>query len=239
MFLPLRLALALAAPLLLASCFLTPGQFTSTLDIRADRSFTFTYVGEVVVSDPSSAFAQGAQEGMQEAAEGRDEDSDDADEDAEEQPAQPARPQEMSEAQRQAVIDALRREVGYRSVEYIGEGKFRVDYQISGRLDRNFVYPLNIDAMALLPWIAIELRQDGTARVTGLAFGDSAGAESGMPNAGDPNRHRNGTFTLTTDADLVMHNNEAGTRPGERTTVSWQITPTTRTAPTAVVRFAQ
>jgi hypothetical protein len=238
MFHPFRWALALAAPLLLASCFLTPGQFTSTLNIRADRSFTFTYVGEVVVSDPSSAFAQGMQEGIQEAAEGQDEDSDDADEDTEEQSAQPARPQEMTEAQRQAVIDALSREIGYRSVEYIGEGKFRVDYQISGRLDRNFVYPVNIDAMALIPWIAIELRQDGTARVTGLAFGDSAGAESGVPNAGDPNRHRNGTFTLTTDADLVMHNNEAGTRPGERTTVSWQITPTTRNAPTAVVRFA-
>ena len=37
-----RFAFILAAPLLLASCLLTPGKFTSTLDINRDRSFTFT-----------------------------------------------------------------------------------------------------------------------------------------------------------------------------------------------------
>ena len=46
-----RFAFILAAPLLLASCLLTPGKFTSTLDIKRDHSFTFTYVGEAIVAE--------------------------------------------------------------------------------------------------------------------------------------------------------------------------------------------
>jgi hypothetical protein len=57
-----RLLFVLAAPLLLASC-LTPGRFTSRLEIGRDRSFTFTYVGEAVVTDPGSAIQITAGEG--------------------------------------------------------------------------------------------------------------------------------------------------------------------------------
>ena len=47
-----RLAALLAAPLLLASCLLSPGKFVSSLDIRKDRSFTFAYQGEIILLDP-------------------------------------------------------------------------------------------------------------------------------------------------------------------------------------------
>jgi len=221
----LRLAVALAAPLLLASCFLTPGAFESSLDIRRDRSFTFNYVGEVVLSDPGFTGNESFELADTEAEAG------------ETPPADPPPPAEPTEAQRRSIIEALSREAGYRSVEYVGEGKFRVDYSISGRLDHNFVYPVNVDAVSLIPWIAVELRQDGTARMTAMAFGDSPGGETGRSAGNDPNRHRNGTFTLTTDADLVMHNDEDGAAEGERTSVSWRVTPTSRSAPTAVVRF--
>ena len=221
----LRLALALAAPLLLVSCFLTPGTFESSLHIGRDRSFTFTYVGEVVLSDPGTAATTSIALGDEAAGETEVEVEDNS------------RPAEPTEAQRRAIVDALSRETGYRSVEYVGDGKFRVDYSISGRLDHNFVYPVNVDAMALIPWIAVELRQDRTARMTAMAFGDGPG-DSPRGTGADPNRFRNGTFTLTTDADLVMHNDEDGAAEGERTSVSWRITPTSRSAPTAVVRFA-
>jgi len=216
-----RFALALAAPLLLASCLLSPGRFAATLDIGRDRAFTFTYVGEAVVSQPSPGFN----------VEGADDDAD-PDEDAAVAPA------EISEADRRRIVEGLAQEEGYRSVEYVGNNTFRIDYSISGRLDRGFVFPINLDAAAVIPWLMVEVRRDGTARVTGVAFGDS---ESGSGQLGDanPNRQREGSFTLATDAELVMHNNERGATPGERTTVAWQITPTTRSAPTAVVRFAE
>lgn len=222
-----RLVLALAAPLLLASCLLTPGRFESSLDIRRDRSFTFTYVGEVVVSDPGTTMGNISFDATY------------ADGNVESETTAPPAPAEPSEAQRREIIEALSREAGYRSVEYVGEGRYRVDYSITGRLDHNFAYPVNLDAMALVPWIAVELRQDGTARMTALAFGDGPGGEAAASAGQDPQRYREGTFTLTTDADLVMHNDEDGAVEGERTSLSWRITPTTRTAPTAVVRFPQ
>jgi hypothetical protein len=112
-----------------------------------------------------------------------------------------------------------------------------VDYQVSGRLDRGFVYPINLDAMAFIPWVAAEIRKDGTVRIKAPGFGDpSEQLGSGTPS--EPTEGRQGTFTLTTDATLVMQNNEEGAAaggPGSR--IVWRITPTTKSVPTAVVRF--
>jgi len=47
-----RLALALILPLLMSGCFLAPGVFTSSLDLKRDGSFTFAYKGEVIFLDP-------------------------------------------------------------------------------------------------------------------------------------------------------------------------------------------
>jgi hypothetical protein len=212
-----RMALTLAAPLLLASC-LTPGRFTAALDIGRDRSFTFTYSGEAVIVDPSSA--------IQISAEG----------DAVAQ-AEPQQPQEISEADRRRIVEVLSREVGYRSVEYVGENKFRIDFSISGRLDRSFAFPVNPEGMALIPWLVVEVRRDGTAQVTGGGFGDPEGPPAGG-NPQETNRHRQGSFTLTTDAELVRHNSEQQANPGGRSSLSWQVTPAPRPAPSALLRFA-
>ena len=254
-----RIALMLAAPLLLASCLFTPGKFVSTLDIKADRSFTFTYVGEVVLIDPQDAFAQGMAEGMQsgssDTASTTDTDPDMDPEDMDMNVAEPAAPPAPSAkaspqpetqaqiAKRRAMAELLAKEIGYRSVEYLGNDKFRVDYAITGRLDRSFVYPFNVDAKSFFPWIAIEVRRDNTARIMALAFGDSDQAMGSMPGANEPAGKqpttREGTFTLTTDANLVMQNNEEGVAPGPGTKIVWKITPATTAVPTAVVRFAR
>ena len=214
-----RFALALAAPFLLVSCFLSPGKFVSTLDIRKDRSFTFTYVGEIISADPKMTSGSG-------------QDSTPA------TGATPGPPTAATLAQRRAIAEALSKEEGYRSVEYLGGDRFRVDYSISGRLDRGFVYPINLDAMAFIPWIAAEIRKDGTVRIKAIAFGDPSEA-MGTGTPAEPADGREGTFTLTTDAALVMQNNESGTAPGTGggTKVVWHINPTTKAVPTAVVRF--
>lgn len=211
----LRMMFALAAPLLLASC-LTPGRFTASLEIGRDRSFTFTYVGEAVVTDPSSSIRITTGEGSE--------------------APQERQPPEMPEADRQRIIAALSREVGYRSVAYVGGNKFRIDYSISGRLDRSFVFPMNPDGMALFPWVVIEVRRDGTAQVTGGGFGDAEG-RTDEQNAQNANRHRQGTFSLNTEADLVQHNSEGRANPGGRTSLTWDVTPESRPAPSALLRF--
>src|SRR5665213_1055194 len=213
-----RLALALAAPLFLASCFLSPGKFVSTLDIRKDRSFTFTYVGEVISADPKVTDGNGHPSDVK---------------------ITPL-PGAETAAQRRAIADALSREEGYRSVQYLGGDRFRVDYSISGRIDRSFLYPINLDAMAFIPWVAVEVRKDGTVRVKAPAFGDasqSMGAGAlGADAPGQSSEGREGSFTLTTDGTLVMQNNEEGLAPAPpgATKIVWHITPATKAVPTTV-----
>ena len=211
-----RFALALAAPFLLVSCILSPGKFVSTLDIHKDRSFTFTYVGEVVVNDPKPTS------------------SSEPGEHAKPVPAGP--PDAETIARRRAIAEALSKEQGYNSVVYAGGDRFKVDYAISGRLDRGFAYPINLDAMAFIPWVAAEVRKDGSVRIKAPAFGDP-GEAMGSGNPTGPAEGREGTFTLTTDATLVMQNNEEGMAPGPGTKIVWHVTPTTKAVPTAVVRF--
>ena len=242
----MRFAFAAAAALVLSSCILSPGKFVSTLHIGKDRSFTFTYVGEVILLDPASAMQQGMQDGLNSAADS----PDDADVDPEDvsanaaapaappAPAAPAAETAQQIAEGKAIAEALSKEVGYRSVEYLGRNKFRVDYSMTGRLDRSFVYPVNLDAKSIIPWVAVEVRKDRTARIKAIAFGD---LDEGMGSAAKPSseeKEREGTFTLTTDAELVMQNNEEGMAPGPGTKVVWKVTPTSKTVPTAVVRFA-
>jgi hypothetical protein len=223
-----RLAFVLAAPLLLTACLLTPGRFTSTLDIKRDRSFAFTYAGEVIAVDEK------ANETCR---------TDDGEEcDAAAQAAAKAKRDSEQEGKLREIAEALSKEEGYRSVQYLGQRKFRVDYAVSGRLDRNFVYPFNTDAAALFPWIAIELRKDGTARVKAPAFGEGNDVGA-MPGPINPMEQaaaeRQGTFTLTTDAEVVMQNEESGLQagPGGASKIVWRVTPTSQTVPTAVLRF--
>lgn len=221
-----RLVAVLAAPLLLASCLLTPGKFVSTLDVRADRSFTFTYVGEAILLDPAESAAVS---------------SSGEDDSQPKPPAEPAVESQEQLAKRRAIAEALSKEAGYRSATYLGEGKYRVDYVMKGTLDRGFVYPYNPDAMAIIPWASIEVRQDKTVRFKAPAFGAETkpGGAMGMPGDSKEMAGREGSFTLTTDAELVMHNNEEGAAPGPGTRVVWNITPATQTVPTAVLRFAR
>jgi hypothetical protein len=241
----MRFAFAAAAALLLSSCILSPGKFVSTLHIARDRSFTFTYVGEVILLDPASAMTKGMADGLAGAGEHPEGGMVNLDSPADpgdgvgnmEYSTNPPNAKLVAEAQ--AVAEALAKEAGYRSVTYLGNNKFRVDYMMTGKLDRSFLYPINMDAKSIIPWIAVEVRKDRTARVMAIAFGNQdmdMGASAANPDS-QP-KERNGTFTFTTDAELVMHNNEEGLAPGPGTRVVWKVTPASKTVPTAVVRFA-
>ena len=241
----MRFAFAAAASLVLSSCILSPGKFVSTLHIAKDRSFTFTYVGEVILLDPAAAMQQGMQEGLNSAAPSSEDATAEegdilanvAEDPAPAAPAAPAAETAQQVAEGKAIAEALAKEVGYRSVEYLGKNKFRVDYSMTGRLDRSFVYPVNLDAKSIIPWIAVEVRKDRTARIMAIAFGDTDSGMGGAGKGASEEKERDGTFTFTTDAELVMQNNEEGMAPGPGSRVVWKVTPASKTVPTAVVRF--
>src|SRR3546814_5666483 len=72
------------------------------------------------------------------------------------------------------MVEAFSNEKGVRKISYAGDGRFMLDYEISGTLDHGFVFPFNTDAEVAVPFIAIELRKDGVARVKAPGFVGSA-----------------------------------------------------------------
>jgi hypothetical protein len=247
-----RLALALCAPFLLVGCILTPGKFTSTLSVSADRSFTFTYKGEVIALDMSDEMKMGAPASSDSSdAEGQESSDYQSDAmlvpvawDGEDAKADTATTKADTERKRRAIAEMLAKEAGYKSVQYVGDGKYVIDYAITGRLDHNFVYPYNLDAEIIFPFIAIELRKNGAVRVKAPAFGDekTAGKDStmGMGGGGGDKtaKLRDGTFTLDTDAEIISQNNEDGVQTvNGRKTIVWKVTPLSQAAPTAVLKM--
>jgi len=241
-----RICAAIVPLFLLSACLLTPGKFTSTLDIRADRSFTFSYQGEVIASDFGDDLKNM----------GKDDDDGETDDDspseigtayyrqiaAKDAPAdENAEEEQEKQAKMQTIADALSKEKGYRSVRYLGGNKFEIDYHISGRLDHSFLFPFNVDAQAVFPFVAVEVRKNGKVRVQAPGFASdndsSGGAMGGM---GDKSaKEREGSFTLITDAEIISQNQEDGTTDTARgKQIVWQITPLTRIAPMAVLKFA-
>lgn len=269
------LAAALLVPLALAACLFTPGKFESTLDIRADRSFTFTYKGEVQALDLKRLSGKAMEAAIAEDAEKKNSGSDDSDESSDgaaysntafvqtedqKDPELALTPEEKAErdAEYRELAAQIAKEAGYRSVEYRGDGLFYVDYAISGRLSHGFVFPYNQEAEMVFPFVVIELRGKDAIRVKapGFAAQDksgmggmggagamgamSQGMGEGMGKAmGFDTARMDGTFTLTTDAEIVSQNQEEGARPGAAgKTIVWKVNNRTKDAPMAVLRVA-
>lgn len=246
-----RVLFALCAPLLLSACLLTPGKFTSTLDIRADRSFTFTYKGEVIAFDASKEMMKGLPGGdmPKKEKESGEEDSTDSDfaptalaDEAGSAEALDFSKDADSETKMKAMAEALSKEAGYKSVQYVGKNIFLIDYEAHGILNHGFVYPFNIDAEIVFPFIAIELRGKDMVRVKAPGFANEDSKKGGMGGMGAPapESKLDGTFTLTTNAEIVSQNNEAGavTAPNGRKIV-WKATPLTKDEPMAVLRVVE
>jgi len=247
-----RLGLALLMPVLLTGCFLAPGKFTSNLTVNADRSFTYSYVGEVYGFDPDQAMKGMGDDKGDDGDDAKSSDSalrkiadqDDATKDhgdggkADDRADDRAR----TDAKNREIAAALSREQGFRKVDYVGDNKFLIDYRISGKLDHTFLFPYNLDAGIIIPFVAIEVRANGTIRVKAPGFAndnkDTSGFGSMAGGASKATSKLDGVFTLDTDAEIVSQNNEDGAQSaGGRKTINWKATPLSSTPPMAVLRL--
>ena len=228
-----RLFTLALAPLLLTSCVLAPGKFVSALTLLADRSFTFTYTGEVIAIDLAREFGRGMAEGL---GTGRDgEDAEPSDSEYRRIALEADDSDTERDAKLRAMAEQLSKQAGFRSVRYRGDGVFDVDYAITSRLTHGFVFPYDLDAEVMFPFLAIELRGDDRVRVRAPAF---AAAESAASGAGNKAAEKlDGTFTLVTDAEIVSQNSEDGAaRDAGRATIRWRATPLSKDAPTAILK---
>lgn len=121
----------------------------------------------------------------------------------------------------QAFAAQMTKLAGWKSVVYRGNGIFDVDYQMAGKLDRDFVFPLFPDATYVYPMVLARKRADGSVQITAPAFGNTAsnpmasmalfGAASEMRKARTENyTAADGIFTITTDAPIVTNNTDDG-----------------------------
>jgi hypothetical protein len=252
-----RIAVALGTVLMLSACLVTPGKFTSTLDIRADRNFAFTYKGEVLALDMDNAMQGSGISDDSEMPTGQDSVyqtialQQDAGKSPKKNDKAPAPPSDFgdvsgssgdSKVKMEAIAAALMREKGFRSARYMGDGKFEIDYAIAGRLDHSFVFPFNLDAQIVIPFIALELRGDDRVRMKAPGYANDSSKTAGPMGGGAASEEAaqalDGTFTLTTDAEIVSQNQENGptTITGGRQII-WKVDPLTSEAPMAVLKF--
>lgn len=271
-------ALLAAGILVLAGCMLMPGKFTSTLDIRKDGRFSYAYAGEIhllalsklaqmgnaaeanapfkaepcydddynerTCTEEDLATQKKDWEARRAEAEGR------SKKDSESMKAilggiDPADPKAAEEfAQR------LRRQTGWKKVEYKGDGLFLVDFAITGMLDYDFAFP-TVERMTMVsPFVQLSRRQDGTVRMDAPGFGP---AQSGGPYAdlmkaaaameGGKDAPQipkiEGTFTLLTDGEVLANNTDEGpARVPSGQSLSWTVNLRTQAAPMALIRLA-
>ena len=276
--LPMRARFAVALLCLLAAgCFLLPGKFTSELTVRRDGTFAFTYQGDMhVLALSKLAQDEMDQEAKFEPQTCYVDDTGDerpckADELATQrsdwesgQEASKAKKKQDAEMARQMLggidpsdpraaeelAERMRKQAGWKSVTYAGDGKYVVDFAIAGRLDHDFSFPSLERVPMLTPFVAIYRRTDGTVRIDAPAYSASAsggpvgrmmqgmGADKATPQ-GMP--ELDGSFAIVTDGEILANNTDDGPQAGAAATrrLAWKITPRTATAPTALIRLAK
>lgn len=272
-----RLVAAAMLCLFAAGCFLLPGKFTSELTIKRDGTFAFTYQGDIHVLALSKLAQDGKDANApfkpQPLCKDDGEVVDDCSYDTEavqreswesSQAAAKEKKKQDAEMARQMLggidpsdpraaeelAERMRKQSGWKSVQYAGDGKYVVDFAIAGRLDHDFSFPSLERVPMITPFVAIYRRSDGSVRIDAPAF--SAGANGGpmgamMQGMGaekTPSQNipeLDGSFAVVTDGEILANNTDDGPQavaPAMRRMV-WKVTPRTATAPTALIKLGR
>lgn len=280
--------LAAALSLLLAACMLSPGKFISALDLRKDGRFSYAYQGEIYMLGLSKLAEMGAKSkagATWEATPCYKDDSGDertctkdelsqqkSDWEAQQaaQVEKDKKDAEMAKAMMGGIDPSdpkaaeefaarLRRQAGWKSVIYKGDGMFVVDFAITGKLDHDFVFPTIERFPMANNFVTLNRRADGSVRLDAPGFGP-AGNGAGMGNfaqlaamgaMADRSESKDGgsgempvlpvlegTFTVTTDAQILANNTDEGPVNGPAgSKLEWKVTPRTTAAPTALFKL--
>jgi len=167
-------------------------------------------------------------------------------------PANPKAAEELAER--------LRRQAGWKSVTYAGNGLFKVDFAIRGRLDHDFAFPTIERFPTANAFLVVNRRADGSLRIDAPGFGPASGtggmggfaqlaalhaaeqAKKGNAGGGEdampPLPQLEGRLVLTTDAAILANNTDDGPKPvpgGQQ--LEWTVNARSTNAPMALVRL--
>ncbi len=190
--------LACAMSLALTGCFLLPGKFNSTLDLRDDGSFTFAYDGQMVLLPLTKEIGDGTLEadgsGIDEA-QCYTSDGERRECTAEELVAQSERNARATAGQSRAdgrqaeqlgrmlsgidpadpeagnkIAVMLERQRAWDRVIYRGDGLFDVRYRIASRITHDFSFPTIEEMTFASPFVRMFRRDGGAIRIDAPGF---------------------------------------------------------------------
>jgi hypothetical protein len=274
--------LVAAASLLLSSCFLSPGKFDATLDLRNDGRFTFSYNGEIyLLALGQLAEAARKDSETQEFTPETCHDDDfnehkcSADELAEQRQTweetqkQRRKNAEQESEQMRALLGGidpadpkaaeelaarLRRQQGWRRVDYRGNGLFDVEFSLTSQLGHDFMFPSLEQFPLTEAFLFVHVRQGGQVRVEAPGFSSQSTtgnplaammtgfATDGASTSSEANDLKlpemDGTFRIFTDGRILANNTDEGPKaaPGGQV-LEWRINKRTQTMPTALVQL--
>ena len=198
---------ATALSVMLSACLLSPGSFSSALDLRKDGQFSFTYKGEIYllalsklaemgaadkkVFEPAPCSDDNGEERTCTAAEVADQKqewqterkaaADKAKKEAEQAKAMLGGIDLSDPKAAEEFATRLRRQAGFRAVTYKGDGLYDVDFALSGRLDHDFVFP-TIERFAMAnAFVQLSRRNDGSVRIDAPAFASGSAGSAFAP----------------------------------------------------------
>jgi hypothetical protein len=275
--------LAAALSLLLAACLVSPGKFDASLDVRKDGRFTYSYKGEIFVlglselmkmgskaeQEPFKAICSAENDPDKERPCTKEEIAEQKanwDEEQKSRAARDKKDQDMAKAMlggldptdpkaAEELASRLRRQYGWNSVVYKGNGLYEVDFKITGTLTHDFAFPTIEKMPSVIPFFVINRRADGTVRLDSPALANDANggqfgglaqmaaAEAGAKADGGniPEMPQvDGRFTLTTDAEILANNTDEGPKAdplGKR--LVWTITVREKAGPMALLQLAK
>lgn len=151
----------------------------------------------------------------------------------------------LDDASNQAFAARMMKQRGWRSVRYVGNGVFDVDYHLEGTTAQDYVFPMMPDAEFMIPFVAIRRRNDGSVLVSAPAFtggsglGDRLGRAAAMSSKDNGPRSRaEGSFTVVTDGEILTNNSEDGpSRHPIGRQIRWDVTASTKKAPETLIRL--
>lgn len=271
-------ALLAAMAIALSACMLMPGRFTSYLDLRKDGHFTFAYTGEIHLLSLSKLAAMGnaapaefAPQACRTLESGEERTCTDEElasqkqewQDEQDRAAQKRKQDSESmksvmggldlsdPAAAEELAQRLRRQIGWRKVEYKGDGLFEVDFLMTGALDHDFSFPTIERFTYVNSFVQLAVRNDGTVRVDAPGFGPAQGGDSmrsmmqlgAMRQAGNAEAAGvpvvDGSFIVRTDGAILANNTDEGPLEdpaGQK--LQWTVNLRNQTAPMALVRLA-
>lgn len=281
-------SLAAAVTILLTGCLLSPGKFTSQLELKNGGTFSYSYDGEIYLLALSKLAevgnkAERAGNEFNEQPCYSDDDFEErtctADDISEQKRGWEAGREDKIKSQKQdaemmgamlggidpadpraaeEIANRLRRQKGWKAVEYKGDGLFLVEFRIEGRLDHDFLFP-TIERFPLSNiFVQAANRNDGTVRVDAPGFSAQSGGNpyqgmvAGMAgvfsNSGNQDGSEklpiipklDGTFRIVTDGEILANNTDEGPRQSAAGKIlEWTINNRTAAAPTALIRISQ